>query len=322
MSGDRRSPDSPLGKLRQRLKLFDQGKAPFTISSNGASAETFYTVFRDLQNSKQVPLVVAHGSGGTHHYLKSRHHSIPVILYDQLGQNESFWTVEVLVQQLHDLIKYLEIENRFDFMGHSFGTALGVDLAWQPELRMGLRKLILWSPAMSVALLESSSKKQREMLPKEIRETLERHEADGTTDSQEYKKAMSAAQHINFCRLEVWPDELLERCISDSVSPVSFQLLLVFTYPYRFGNSALGMTGTIKNWSAWDTAHRIPVPTLLMNGHYDWSDDAVDPLFWALPVVKWVSFSNSSHLLHFEEKQRFMDIVSSWLVVPQSADGQ
>jgi L-proline amide hydrolase len=82
------------------------------------------------------------------------------------------------------------------------------------------------------------------------------------------------------------------------------------------------MTGTIKNWSAWDTAHRIPVPTLLMNGHYDWSDDAVDPLFWALPVVKWVSFSNSSHLLHFEEKQRFMDIVSSWLVVPQSADGQ
>jgi L-proline amide hydrolase len=144
-----------------------------------------------------------------------------VILYDQLGfglsshfpdqaRNESFWTVEVLVQQLHDLIKYLEIENRFDFMGHSFGTALGVDLAWQPELRMGLRKLILWSPAMSVALLESSSKKQREMLPKEIRETLERHEADGTTDSQEYKKAMSAAQHINFCRLEVWPDELLE----------------------------------------------------------------------------------------------------------------
>lgn len=70
----------------------------------------------------------------------------------------------------------------------------------------------------------------------------------------------------------------------------------------------------MKNWSALETAYNVTVPTLLMNGRYDWSDKAMEPLFWVIPAVKWVTFSDSSHLLHFEEKERFMDIVSTWLM--------
>ena len=49
-----------------------EGKAPFVIPSNGALAETWYIVYGDLKESTQVPLVVAHGGGATHHLLKTR----------------------------------------------------------------------------------------------------------------------------------------------------------------------------------------------------------------------------------------------------------
>lgn len=64
--------------LAASLKMKDSevpvtsGTAPFTISFNGALAETYYMIFGDLKNTEQVPLVVGHGGGGTHHYLASR----------------------------------------------------------------------------------------------------------------------------------------------------------------------------------------------------------------------------------------------------------
>ncbi|THU80841.1 proline-specific peptidase [Dendrothele bispora CBS 962.96] len=297
------------------------GKAPFTVSSNGALAETFFMVFGDLRSAEQVPLVVGHGGGGTHHYLKSlsqltEENSIPIILYDQIGfglsshfpdqaGNTSFWTVSVLAEQLHELIKYLGIEKGYNYLGHSFGTVIGIELSSQPALRTGLRKLILWSPVASMKLADEMFQKRREMLPKGIRKKLEGHEANGTTDSKEYKKAMTASQHHNFCRLEVWPDELLES-LSYSSKDGDAALTL-------FGDSPLETKGSVQNWSALKTAYNITVPTLLLNGHYDWSDEAMTPLFWAIPFVRWVTFSNSSHLLHFEEKERFMNMVSTWL---------
>ncbi|KAJ7587115.1 hypothetical protein C8J56DRAFT_716644, partial [Mycena floridula] len=79
------------------------------------------------------------------------------------------------------------------------------------------------------------------------------------------------------------------------------------------GNSPLETTGSLKNFSSsLDSTHNITVPMLMMNGRYDWSDEAVEPLFLAIPNVKRVTFSNSSHLLHFDEKERFMKTVSRW----------
>lgn len=151
----------------------------------------------------------------------TKEHMIPVVLYDQLGfglsshfpeqaGNTSFWTTDVFVEQLHQLIKHLGIEARYDYLGHSFATAFGIELASKPALRMGMRKLVLWSPAASTKLLEGSLKKRREMLPDDIRQTLIKHEAEGSIDSDEYKDAMLASMHESFCRLEVWPDELME----------------------------------------------------------------------------------------------------------------
>lgn len=63
-----------------------------------------------------------------------------------------------------------------------------------------------------------------------------------------------------------------------------------------------------------EDAHKIIAPTLLVNGRLDEAQDTVvTPFFREIPRVKWVTFANSSHMVHHEERQRFMEIVGSFL---------
>ena len=83
---------------------------------------------------------------------------------------------------------------------------------------------------------------------------------------------------------------------------------------YRYGPSELISTGNLKTWSAVEEAHKIMVPTLLINGRYDEVQDvAVAPFFKRISKVRWVTLEKSSHMGHFEERERFMEIVGQFL---------
>lgn len=61
--------------------------------------------------------------------------------------------------------------------------------------------------------------------------------------------------------------------------------------------------------------HKIKVPTLLINSRYDEAQDScVAPFFNEIPKVKWVQFAESSHTPHVEEKDRYMKVVSDFLL--------
>jgi L-proline amide hydrolase len=52
-----------------------------------------------------------------------------------------------------------------------------------------------------------------------------------------------------------------------------------------------------------------------MNGRYDEArDPVVAPFFREIPRVRWVTFAESSHVLHFEERERCMEILGSFLI--------
>jgi L-proline amide hydrolase len=71
----------------------------------------------------------------------------------------------------------------------------------------------------------------------------------------------------------------------------------------------------LKDWTIIEDAHKISVPTLLLNGRYDEAQDSVmAPFFREIPHVKWVGFAGSSHMSHFEERERFMEVVGNFLV--------
>jgi pimeloyl-ACP methyl ester carboxylesterase len=87
------------------------------------------------------PLLVLHGGPGVpHNGLRPlRHlattHSISVILYDQIGccrsthlpekkGDRSFWTVDLFLKELQNLLEHLEIKGEYDLYGHSAGGVL------------------------------------------------------------------------------------------------------------------------------------------------------------------------------------------------------
>lgn len=70
----------------------------------------------------------------------------------------------------------------------------------------------------------------------------------------------------------------------------------------------------MKSWDIADQLHAITQPTLVLNGRYDMAQDSiVAPFFERIPKVKWVQFSESSHMPYWEEPERHFKIVGSFL---------
>lgn len=109
-----------------------QGVVPFTV--DGKTYQTWYSVFGDLK-SGGTPLVALHGGPGlTHDYLLPisdlAASGQAVIFYDQLGNGhsshlpdvpESFWTIELFINELQNLLLHFEIDKDFALLGHSWG---------------------------------------------------------------------------------------------------------------------------------------------------------------------------------------------------------
>ena len=105
--------------------------------------KTWYKVLGDLKSSVR-PLVLLHGGPGIPHIGLIRHDelyrsfSIPVVWYDQIGCGQSthlahkpqeFWTFELFMDELENLLNHLGIAGSFDVLGHSWGGILAAQWA-------------------------------------------------------------------------------------------------------------------------------------------------------------------------------------------------
>lgn len=80
------------------------------------------------------------------------------------------------------------------------------------------------------------------------------------------------------------------------------------------GPSEFFVIGSLKDWSVKGELHKITVPTLLLNGRYDEATDWVmKPYFEEIGRVRWYTFAESSHMPHWEERERFMEVVGGFL---------
>jgi hypothetical protein len=54
----------------------------------------------------------------------------------------------------------------------------------------------------------------------------------------------------------------------------------------------------------------------MLNGRFDEAQDsAMNSFFERITMVKWVQFAESSHMSHYEERERFMQTVGDFLAV-------
>jgi proline-specific peptidase len=203
---------------------FATGEIDFIVPSNGLATKTWYKVYGDLANRKCRPLVALHGGPGVvHDYMLSlsdlwTKNQIPVVFYDQIGGGMSthlpeknndgdFWSINLFVAELYNLLKHFQIEEDFDLLGNSWGSMLAAEFAaTKPK---GLKNLVLASGPASMELFIASQKEKIAKLPQEIRDTLKKHEEAGTTDDPEYKEAMMPFLFEHVCRLKPPPAEFM-----------------------------------------------------------------------------------------------------------------
>lgn len=282
----------------------------------GEDAQTWYRISGELRPDGPTPLVALHGGpGGTHDYLLALTDLADdraVVHYDQLGNGRSthypdrgaeFWTPDLFVRELHNLVEALGIAERHHVLGQSWGGFLAEEYAFtQPP---GLRSLVLANTAASWADFATEAGKLREQLPADVQATLTKHEEAGSYDDPEYAQACMAFYDRHLCRIP-WPPEVA----------ATFEFLEQDPTVYRTmnGPSEFHIIGSCKDWQVKDRLHEIRVPTLLVSGRYDEATPALqETLLAGIAGSEWVCFEESSHMPHVEERERYMKVVGEFL---------
>ncbi|KAG1876598.1 Alpha/Beta hydrolase protein [Suillus subalutaceus] len=267
-----------------------EAEADFNVPGAGKPCKTWYKVYGTLPHPHNPPLVL------------TRLFDVPVIVYDQLGNGRSthlpekngdvdFWTVQLFVDELHNLLNHLNIHDNYNVLGQSWGGMLASEFATrQPK---GLGKLVIAGSPASTLLWVKAANELRKELPKKVQDVLNKHEAADTTTDPEYIAATNEFHKRHFCRLDPMPQSLLDG----------------FAWIEKDPSVCLTMT-----WSMVDRLHNIQATTLLINGRYDEAQDiVVEPFFQRIPKVRWVQFADSAHVPQLEETERFMQVVWAFL---------
>lgn len=288
-----------------------EGKIPF------GDYETWYRLTGDLA-SAMTPLVIVHGGPGcSHDYLESlaeiARTGRAVVHYDQVGGGRStllpdegpaFWTVDLFLAELDNLLAFLGVEQRYFLLGQSWGGMLGAEHAIRQPT--GLKGLVLSNSPASMDLWASEAKILRSEMAAELEAALDRHEANGTTDDPEYLAATQAYYDVHVCRVVPNPPELVR----------TFEFLARDSTVYNTmnGPNEFFCIGTLRDWSVVDRVKAITAPTLLLSGRFDEATPAtVQPFFDHIPDVRWEIFENSSHMPFIEEPARYREVVEAFL---------
>ncbi|KAI0832491.1 prolyl aminopeptidase-2 [Trametes gibbosa] len=288
----------------------------------GKSCQTWYQVYGDLK-SGLTPVVALHGGpGSTHHYILPlldlfTIHSIPIVFYDQIGNGNSthlpeksgdqasFWTEQLFLDELDNLLRHLGIQDNYTLVGQSWGGMLASRHASkQPK---GLKQLVLANTPSSLQLFaKAAAEELLPNLPTEAQDAIRKNEAAGTLDAEDYKAATALFYKTHMCRADPWPMEFLQS--------LGWLMKDATVRHATYGPAEFTVSGTFKDWSIEDDAHKINVPTLLISGEYDnVTDNVVRPLFKAIPKVKWYTIPGASHTPHLERREKFIELVAEFL---------
>ena len=286
-----------------------EGKVPFR------GHRVWYRIVGDHEEPGRHPLLCLHGGpGATHDILEPLEAMAAtgrrVIFYDQLGNGNSdhphdpsMWTVALFVEELGTIREALELES-VHILGQSWGGMLAMEYALTNPL--GVTSLTIADSPASMPQWVAEANRLRGELPRDVQETLLKHEAAGTTQDPAYEEAMMVFYRRHVCRLDPWPD-CLNRTFEKVVQNPE-------VYNTMNGPSEFHVIGTLKDWDIVDRLEEIRVPTLVISGRYDEATPAIaETVHRGISGSEWVVFENSSHLPHIEETERYMQVLDHFL---------
>jgi proline-specific peptidase len=170
----------------------------------------------------------------------------------------------------------------------------------------GLVSLVVESSPASVPAWMPEVQRLRSELPPDVEATLRKHEAAGTTDDSEYEEAVMVFYRRHLCRVDPWPDWLVE----------CFELLEADPEVYHSmnGPSEFHVIGTIKDWDISAQLGRIEAPTLVFGGRYDEVTPAItEAAASGIPGSEYVVMEESSHMAQAEQPEETLALVRNFL---------
>jgi proline iminopeptidase len=232
-----------------------------------------------------------------------------VVFFDQLacGRSEipegtALFTLEHHREETEGVRAALGL-GRVHLIGSSYGGLLA--LAYALQYPQHLRSLVTVGGLADVPFAVAEMNRLIDELPPEYARAIRVHSSRGEYADPDYLRATELFYRRYLCRLPDWPTELGRSLELGAQRPV---------YRYMNGPNEFTITGTIRNVSVLADLPRIRVRTLVVGGKYDEVTPAVaEQIRAAIPGAQRVTFENSSHTAFWEEREKFMDVVGTFL---------
>ncbi|MFP4470304.1 MAG: proline iminopeptidase-family hydrolase [Bacteroidota bacterium] len=260
-----------------------------------------------------TPLLVVHGGPGANHQylitLESLAIDRPVIFYDQLGcgnsdplNDTSLMTPDRYARELKQLMETLGYDGYF-LLGQSWGGALAAH--YLLEFDQGLAKAAVFSaPLLSTPLWEADQQVWLAQLPQQDQDAIREADSTGDYSAQPYLDAMDAYYARHLCRIDPWPDFLLE----------SFGNLNAAIYNHMWGYSEFTVCGTLKNFDLTPRLPEIEIPVLFTCGEFDEARPETCGYFAGLiPDAELFVMEGCSHVHHVEDQTVYNARISEFL---------
>jgi len=270
----------------------------------------FYRIFGEP--TKGTVLGLHGGPGATHDYLLPltdlTKRGYRVVLYDQLGcgrselpKDRGLFVMERYVEEVEELRKKLSL-GKVHLVGSSCGgqLALGYALKYQKNLK----SLTTIGGLHNVLMTFQEMQRLKRALPTEVYETLKKYEQIGDYENPEYLNAVMVFYRKHLCRLPEWPKEVTYS-MEHTSKPV---------YETMNGPNEFTIIGNIRYWDVTSRLHTIKVPSLVTCGKYDEVTPKVArDIHNHIKKSKLVVFPNSSHTAFWEEREKFVEVLTRFL---------
>ena len=292
------------------------------MSGNKVELEEGYIVVNGIKifykrfgkgNSHKL-LALHGGPGGTHDYILPiadlASMDFDVVFYDQFGcgksdypKNESDYSLDYAVEEVEGVRKAFFGEGKINLFGNSWGGMLALAYAIKHQDR--LKTLTSSSGLSSVPETVREMHRLISLMPDKHKKAIEEHEAKGNYDHPDYLAASNYFMRQHLLRMDEVPPEVNRMLLMTSERGTYFKMN---------GPSEFTIIGLIKDIDFTDQLHKIKVPTLITCGKYDEvTPEIAETIHKEIRDSKLEIFQESSHLQFWEERDQYMQVLSSFI---------